>query len=279
MASALLKNASHAGVQNDLGSLMRYWRGIRGKSQLDVSMDTGISQRHISFIESGRSNPSRQALIHIAQALDIPLRERNVLLQASGYAPIYSESSLEAPEMRSLQKALSRMLHQHAPFPAIVMDRYWNVLMTNDHAPRFFNGFIDMSARAEPRNILHLIFDPDGLRPFMVNWEQTARSLIQRVHRESVGRVVDEKTGQLLRALHAYPDVKAEWVAPHPHAIAPHAPVIPLSFAKDGVVMNYFSMVATVGTPQTISAQEIRIECMFPADDDTEAKHMQILGD
>ncbi|RDS83893.1 XRE family transcriptional regulator [Dyella monticola] len=278
MASALHKDSSQGGVQNELGPLMRHWRSKRGKSQLDISLDTGISQRHISFIESGRSNPSRQALIEIAQALDIPLRERNLLLQAAGYAAIYSDSPLEALEMLSLRKALQRMLHQHAPFPAIVMDRYWNVLMTNDDAPRFFNCFIDMSTRPEPRNMLHLIFDPTGMRPFVVNWEQTVHSLIQRVHRESVGRVVDEKTEALLRALHAYPDVKAEWMTSNAHAISPSSPVIPLSFAKDGIVMNYFSMVSTVGTPHTICAQEIRIECMFPADDITEAKHLQMLG-
>ena len=278
MASTLQKESSQGGVQNELGPLMRYWRSKRGKSQLDISLDTGISQRHISFIESGRSNPSRQALSEIAQALDIPLRERNLLLQAAGYAPMYSDSPLEALEMLSLRKALQRMLHQHAPFPAIVMDRYWNVLMHNEEAPRFFNCFTDMSARPQPRNMLHLMFDPAGMRPFVVNWEQTAQSLIQRVHRESVGRVVDEKTEALLHALHAYPDIKAEWMTSNTHAISASTPVIPLSFLKDGVVMNYFSMVTTVGTPHTIYAQEIRIECMFPADDVTEAKHIQMLG-
>lgn len=272
------KNAPCAGIQNELGPLLRYWRGKRGKSQLDISLDTGISQRHISFIESGRSVPSRQALMDVAQALDVPLRERNTLLQAAGYAAMYSESPLEASEMQSLRKALERMLHQHAPFPALVMDRYWNVLMTNKDAPRFFGCFIDMKTRTGPRNMLHLIFDPKGLRPFMTNWEQTAHSLIQRVYRESVGRVVDEKTDELLRALHSYPDVKPEWRTPGQVAIMPNAPIIPLSFSKDGQVMNYFSMVTTVGTPQTISAQELRIECMFPVDEITEEKHMQMLG-
>jgi transcriptional regulator with XRE-family HTH domain len=266
-------------AKNTLGPLMRYWRSKRGKSQLEVSLDTGISQRHISFIESGRSNPSRHALIDIAQALDVPLRERNTLLQAAGYAAIYLESPLEALAMQSLRKALERMLSQQAPFPAIVMDRYWNVLMTNDYAPRLFNCFIDMSARTGPRNMLHLIFDPLGMRPFVVNWEQTAHSLIRRVYRESVGRAIDEKTEGLLHALHAYPDVKTEWITQESAANTPSAPVIPLGFSKDGVlIMNYFSMVTTVGTPQTIGAQELRIECMFPADEATEAKHIKMFG-
>ena len=278
MNTVLRRSEPNAGVQSELGSLMRYWRGQRGKSQLDVSLDTGMSQRHISFIESGRSTPSRQALVNIAQTLDIPLRERNTLLQAAGYAAMYSEGPLETAEMQSLRKPLERMLRQHAPFPAIVLDRYWNVVMSNDDAPRFFNCFIDMSARTGPRNMLHLIFDPNGLRPFIVNWAQLAHSLIQRVHRESVGRVIDDKTNELLHALQAYPDVRPEWAAPGPIAIAPHAPVVPLSLAKDGVVLNYFSMVTTVGMPQAVSAQELRIECMFPVDDVTEAAHLRMLG-
>jgi transcriptional regulator with XRE-family HTH domain len=278
MNPSLHKGIPSTANRNDLGVLMRYWRGKRGKTQLDVSLDTGISQRHISFIESGRSAPSRQTLADIAQALDVPFRERNTLLQAAGYAAIYAESPLDALEMQSLRKALERMLRQHAPFPALVMDRYWNVLMTNEDAPRFFNSFIDMAAREGPRNMLHLIFDPNGMRPFMLNWEQTARSLIQRVYRESVGRVIDEKTEQLLHALHAYPDIKTDWKTSDASMVTSATPVIPLSFSKDGVVMNYFSMVTTVGTPQTIGAQELRIECMFPADDATEAHHVKLFG-
>src|SRR5215469_15132261 len=141
---------------NAAGVLLRQWRDIRGKTQLDLSFDAGVSQKHISFIESGRSVPSRQMLLDLAQALEIPLRERNALLVAAGYAPLYSDQALDAPVMNSIAKALQRMLRQHEPFPAIVMDRYWNVLMTNDAAPQLFNCFIDMAARPKPRNLLHL---------------------------------------------------------------------------------------------------------------------------
>ena len=258
-----------------LGALLRYWRDMRGTSQFDLSLDTGISQRHISFIESGRSVPGRRILLEIAQVLDIPLRDRNTLLLAAGYAPIYADGAWNGAEMQSITTALERMLRQHEPYPALVMDRYWNVLMTNDASPRFFNRFIDMAARKGPRNMLHLMFDPDGMRPFIVNWEETARSLFERVHRESVGRVIDEKTKELLAALLAYPDVRPEWQAPQP---AGAMPMIPLSFVKDGNVLNYFSMVTTVGTPQTVAAQELRVECLFPADDATERLHVLLLG-
>ncbi|EIF34577.1 putative transcriptional regulator [Burkholderia sp. Ch1-1] len=266
---------------NDLGVLLRHWRDIRGISQLDLSFRAGVSQRHISFIESGRSAPSRQMLMDIAQTLDIPLRERNTLLLAAGYAPIYADGAWNAQEMQSVTKALGRMLRQHEPFPALVMDRYWNVLMTNDAAPRFFNCFVDMEARKGPRNMLHLIFDPGGMRPVVADWQTVANSLIQRVYRESVGRVIDDRMQQLLDELRAYPSVHTSFEADHPlaaDASAAAMPVIPIGFVKDGHVMKYFSVVASVGTPQTVAAQELRLECMFPADDETEARHLEMLA-
>jgi transcriptional regulator with XRE-family HTH domain len=267
-ASALKTRASSA------GALLRQWRDIRGKTQLDLSFDAGVSQKHISFVESGRSVPSRQMLLDLAQALDVPLRERNELLLAAGYAPTYSDPALEAPAMTSINRALQRMLRQHEPFPAIVMDRYWNVLMTNEAAPLLFNCFIDMSARPAPRNLLHLMFDPEGMRPFIANWPQTARGLLARVYREAVGHVVDIRTKALLEELSQYPGVKPEWRAP---SASDAMPMIPLSFVKDGVTLDYFSLITTVGTPQTVTAEELRLECMFPANEGTEAEHGRFL--
>lgn len=258
----------------DLGTLLRHWRDVRGSSQLDLSLDTGISQRQISFIESGRSVPNRGTLMAIARALDVPLRDRNTLLLAAGYAPMFSEGAWDSMEMKSVTNALTRILRQHEPFPAVVMDRYWNVLMTNEAAPLFFGCFFDMATRKGPRNILHLMFDPEGMRPFVANWHDVARSLFERVYRESIGRVLDEKTKDMLAALLAYPDVNSEWK--NPVAIG-FMPVIPLSFIRHGHVLNYFSMVTTVGTPQTVAAQELRIECLFPADDATETHHAEMM--
>jgi transcriptional regulator with XRE-family HTH domain len=265
---------SNPGATNELGVLLRHWRDLRGKSQFDLSLDAGLSQKQISFVESGRSVPNRQTLMAIAQALDIPLRHRNTLLLAAGYAPMFSEAAWDSAEMKSVTDALKRMLRQHEPFPALVIDRYWNVLMTNESAPRFFNCFIDVAAREGPRNMLHLLFDPKGMRPFVANWEDVARSLFERVYRESVGRVVDQTTKELLAALRAYPDVKSEWTNP---VVMSFMPVIPLSFVKDDRVLNYFSMVTTVGTPHTVAAQELRMECMFPADEVTETHHAALM--
>jgi transcriptional regulator with XRE-family HTH domain len=261
--------------KNELGDLLKQWRGVRARSQLDISVDTGISQRQISFIESGRSVPSRSTLMGIAQALDIPLRERNALLLAAGYAPVYSDAAWNSDEMKSINRALERIIAQHEPYPAIVMDRYWNVLLTNDAAPRFFNCFVNLSERPAPRNMLHLMFDPQGLRPFVANWEALAKTLIQRVHREAVGHRVDQKTKDLVTDLLAYPDVQSDWKAPERLSALP---MIPMSFVKDGATMNYFSLVTTVGTPQTIAAQELRLECIYPADDATEVLHANLLA-
>jgi len=280
---------------NSLGNLLRHWRNVRGRNQLDLSIETGVSQRHISFIESGRSIPSRQTLLEIAQVLDVPLRERNTLLLNAGYAPVFSEAAWNSAQMQSITKALERILLQHEPFPALVMDRYWNVLMTNDAAPRFFNCFIDMSQRKGPRNMLHLMFDPDGMRPFVEDWDQVAGSLLHRVRTEATGRVIDEKTKELVAALLAYPGAEAnsteqiqrrsrqshlgQTFPPNRATGGPILPIIPLSFRKDETVLNYFSMVTTVGTPQTVAAQELRIESMFPADEETEREHLQMLGE
>ncbi|WP_233852689.1 helix-turn-helix domain-containing protein [Paraburkholderia sp. HD33-4] len=262
----------------ELGGLLRYWREVRGVSQLDLSLDADISQRQISFIESGRSVPGRQTLLNIAQSLEVPLRERNVLLLSAGYAPMYSEAPWNAQEMSLVTGAARRVLLQHEPFPAIVMDRYWNVLMTNHAALDFFNCFVDLAARAGPRNVLHLMFDPRGMRPHMANWEAVARSLIQRVQRESVGHVVDLQTQQLLDALLSYPGMRAEWRALGMAGSASTLPMVPMGFINEGAVLNYFSMITSVGTPLTVAAQELRIECMFPADDETEARHIALLA-
>jgi transcriptional regulator with XRE-family HTH domain len=260
-------------VRPQTGMLLRHWREIRGKSQLDLSLDAGVSQRHISFIEIGRSAPSRQMLIDIATALDVPLRDRNHLLLAAGYAPLYPDDAWDGPEMRAITSALERMLRQHEPFPALVMDRYWNVLLTNQASPRFFGRFTDLSARPSPRNLLHLMFDPAGMRPHIADFPAVAASLMERVHREAVGRVLDDQLRTLLAELQAYPGIELPKTARAEAAM----PVIPLGFLWQGKRLNYFSMVATVGTPQAVAAQELRLECMFPADEETEALHATLL--
>ena len=261
-------------MPSPVGALLRQWRDTRGRSQLELAMDMGVSQRHISFIESGRSSPSRALLLGVANALDVPLRDRNALLLAAGYAPMYAEPAWDAAEMRVVHRALERMLKQHEPYPALVLDRHWNVLMTNEAAPRFFGQFVDLGRYPKPRNLLRLMFDPQGLRPFVANWEAVAASLFQRIHREAVGGVLDEAMRELVDELLGYPSVKLDWrVADVPST----SPVVPIGFVLDGVRSDWFSMVSTVGTPQMVAAQELRVECMFPLDGDTEASQFSSL--
>ena len=252
------------------GVLLRGWRDLRGVSQLDLAFDTGISQKHVSFVESGRSRPSPQMVIDLSDALNVPLRERNAILVAAGHAPRYSEVALDEPSLSRVTSALKRMLRQNEPFPAMVLDRHWNVILANDAAPRFFGCFVDLGAWPSPRNLLHLVFDPAALRPFVVDWAPTSRMLLARVYREAPGHALDARTRQLLEELERYPGVDLRRRATEPDAALP---LIPLTFAKDGASLSYFSLITTVGAPQAVAAEELRLECMLPADDETERLH------
>ena len=262
-----------ANADGGAGDLLRQWRAVRGRSQLDLSLDSGISQRHISFVESGRSTPSRQMLLDLAETLQVPLRDRNALLLAAGYAPLYSEAPWDAEEMKGVTRALERMLTQHDPFPALVMDRDWTVLKVNEAAPRFFGSFIDLEAFPRPRNILHLMFDPAALRPHLAEWETVAKALLQRLHRETAG------ARTLLETLLAYPGVDPDWRTPKSITLSAPSPVIPIGFVKNGQILRYFSMITTVGTPNAAATQELRLESMFPADEATETAHRDLFGD
>ena len=144
-----------------IGELLRYWRRVRGKSQLELAVDARTTPRYVSFVETGRAQASRQMVIRLACALDVPLRERNALLLAAGYAPLYSASALDAPELERIQAALSSMLAQHEPFPAVVMDRGWNVLRANAGAIRLFGDLVAPAPLPEPANVLRLMIEPD----------------------------------------------------------------------------------------------------------------------
>ncbi|MFZ5890472.1 MAG: helix-turn-helix domain-containing protein [Myxococcota bacterium] len=249
-----------------VGALLRYWRTIRRLSQLALAMEAQISARHLCFIETGRAKPSRDMLRLLAEVLDIPLRERNSLFLAAGFAPVYAESALDEPMLRSVQSALSAILRQQEPFPAVLMNRNWDILDTNQAATRFF-GFL-LGSRPQPAvpNVLRLMFDPEGLRPYVSNWPAVAEALVGRLRRESVGGVPDDAGKHLLAEILAYPGVPANL---HTNAVGLNVPVVPVSFTKDAITFNYFSTVTTLGTPQDVTAQEIRLECFFPLDDET----------
>jgi transcriptional regulator with XRE-family HTH domain len=244
-----------------VGELLRHWRRERRLSQLALATEAATTPRYVSFVESGRSQPSRQMVLRLARVLDVPIRERNRLLLAAGYAPLYAEAGLDGEASAAVNDAIERMLAAHEPYPAVVMDRRWNVLTTNRAAGLFFAWLLGDREVEQPPNVIRLMFDPDGLRPFVRNWDAVADALVQRVHREAVAGVPDPDTLALLEL----PGV------PRLDLSATPLPVIPVEFAKDGLALSYFSMVTTFGTPQDAMLQEIRIESFFAADEATAA--------
>jgi transcriptional regulator with XRE-family HTH domain len=262
-------SARRGSTESPVGHLVRHWRRARRLSQLALALQAATTSRHLSFIESGRSQPSREMVLRLARVLDVPIRERNQLLLAAGYAPLYREAGLADEESAAVRAALERILTAHEPYPAVVMDRHWDVLNTNDAAEAFFGWLLGDTSARQPANVIRLMFDPDGIRPFVENWEAAADALVQRVHREAVGGLPDPATAALLQEALAYPGVPAQWRSPD-FARTP-LPVVPIEFRKGGRALSYFSTVTTLGTPQDAMLQEIRVESFFPADETTAA--------
>src|SRR5688572_5615378 len=229
-------------VERPFGRLLQQWRRVRGKSQLDLAVEADVSPRHVSFVETGRSQPSREMVLLLATALGVPLRERNALLLAAGYAPVYRETSLDAPELEPARRALELILEHQEPHPAVVMNRHWDIVTSNRAAQALFGFLLDGGGPPMPvPNVVRLMFHPDGLRPHVANWDAVASHLIQRVHRESVGGVADARTLALLDEVLAYPGVPASWRRLDP--TVPLAPIVPVAFAKGELSVRYFSTV------------------------------------
>lgn len=271
----MLRAQTVASRTNQIGEMLQYWRKTRQLSQLALANEAEVSPRHICFLETGRSRPSREMVLLLASVLEVPLRERNAMLLSAGFAPVYSEASLDAPALSSVRAALDAILHQQEPFPAVVMNRSWDIIRTNDAAIRFFSMLLGREATGKA-NVLRLMFDPEGLRPYVRNWEAVAEALVERVSREAVGGVKDEATVALLDEVLRFPGVPSS--LRRPSAGAPLVPIIPIQFHKAGKTFGYFSTVTTLGTPQDVTVQELRIECFFPVDDDTRRLARQLVA-
>lgn len=250
-----------------VGRLIQEWRRARNKSQIALALQAGISAKHLGFVEIGRAHPSHEMVLLLAGVLDVPLRERNTLLLAAGYAPRYTQTRLDDPELAHAVKAVQLILQHQEPYPAVVMDRHWNLLTANGAADWFFGLFVTPPAGGPPANILRLMFDPAGLRPHVANWESVAEALIQRVHREALGGQPDTATAALLQEVLAYPGVPKRWRSPTLAAVP--KPYLVVKFRKGEMAMDFFSTVTTLGTPLDVTLQELRIECFFPADEPT----------
>lgn len=253
-------------MPHSFGSLLRWWRKRRGLSQLDLASVAGTSQRHVSFLESGRSQPSREMVLCLAAALDVPLRQQNALLLASGFAPVWRDSHLTAPELEVVNQALDHMLAQQEPFPAVVVDRRWNLLRANVGAARltaFLTGPTPAPAAAGAVNLAEWLLSPDGPHPYLVNWPEVTIHLLRGIQADAMADGTQE-TVDLLRRLLAYPGVPALSHVPSLDERQP--PVLAMHFRKGETSLRLFTTIATLGTPQDVTVQELRIECFFPAD-------------
>jgi transcriptional regulator with XRE-family HTH domain len=243
-----------------------WWRKRRGLSQLRLAMAAACSQRHISFLELGRTKPSREMVLRLTVALDVPLRHANELLLAAGYAPVWTETELGAHTLAPIRHALDYMLTQQEPFPAVVVDRRWNVLQANKGAMAFVEFLVGPGKPGVALNLADALLAPALLRPHLSNWADVVRYFLRSVEADAAADGTVE-TADLLQRLLSYRGVRSVMMPTVPLATA--GPVLPLHFQKSNTKLGLFTTIATLGTPQDITLQELRIECFFPMDDAT----------
>jgi transcriptional regulator with XRE-family HTH domain len=244
------------------GSLLRDWRRRRSLSQLALALDAAISSRHLSFIETGRSRPSREMVVHLAERLEVPLRERNALLLAAGYAPLYGERSLEAEEMQPVRAALDRFLRAHEPYPAVVVNRRHELIAANDALDVLLEG-VAPELLEQPANGMRIALHPQGMAPRTINFDEWSAHLLHRVRRQIV-LTADPELERLYAELRSYPNVN-----PDP----PHSPeaeiVLPLRLRDPAGELGFFTTVSTFGTAADVTLSELAIEAFYPANADT----------
>jgi transcriptional regulator with XRE-family HTH domain len=247
------------------GDSLRHWRQHRRLSQLDLALQADVSPRHLSFVETGRSLPSREMVLRLAARLEVPLRERNALLVAAGYAPMYRERPLDHPDLASARRAVDTILKSHEPYPALAIDRHWNLVAANAMVPHLL-ATADPSLLAAPVNVLRLSLHPRGLAPSIVNLAQWRHHLFERLDQQ-IQATGDNALVALLEELRGYPvpaaaaDVRLE---------GEHLGVaMPLRFRTAAGVLNFISTTTVFGTPVDVTLQELALETFFPADAQT----------
>lgn len=248
--------------------LLREWRLKRRLSQLDLALESGVSQRHVSFLESGRANPSRSMILQLSETLEVPLRDRNSWLTAAGFAPLFKTRALDDPQMGQVMGAVHMMLTAHEPFPALALDRAWNIRMSNVSFDRMIsllgNDIWDRIGGPQ-RNLMRLFFHPQGIRQFVTNWAAVGPLIWQRARREA-----EELAGAEMKAvlddLMPLQEADILWSAAETALV----PVMPFNMQIGAIQISMFAVVATFGTAQDVTADELRIETLFPADAQTE---------
>jgi transcriptional regulator with XRE-family HTH domain len=245
------------------GTMLRTWRSTRRMSQLELASAAGVSSRHLSFIETGRARPSREMVVHLAEQLDVPLRERNGLLTAAGFAPLYRETPLTAPEMDAARAAVDLILERH-PYPAIAVDRRWDLVNANAQALALVEG-VDPALLGPPLNVYRVSLHPDGLRPRIENFDEYADHLLARLQHQ-VAVSADDDLVELLDEMRGYVGRR------HPTVTVPSAQVLlPMRLRMGDHVLSMMSTISVFGTPVDITLAELALEMFFPADAQTAA--------
>ena len=259
-----------------VGPLLRRWREARHLSQLELALEAEVSARHVSFLETGRAEPSREMLLTLANVLDVPLREQNFLLLAAGFAPIYGETGLDDPRMATVRTAVEIILKNNEPRSAYAHDRHWNIVMANQAFIKFLNivfdkpvvGLEPLSVAAAPRlNVLRLVFDPEAARKVIINWETIAKALLNEAYRR-LAWARDDVLKNLITEILSYPGVPERWR--EPDLDAPRELILPTELNLGGKVARMFSTITTLATPNDVTLQDLHIEAFYPADAATE---------
>jgi transcriptional regulator with XRE-family HTH domain len=257
-----------------VGELLRGWRNRRAMSQADLAFEAGISIKHLSHVETGKAAASREILLQLASALGLSLRDRNALLEAGGFARQYGERDLSAPELADARRAIDLLLGRHEPFPAIVTDRQWNVLQANAAATRLMTLLLGAERMTRPLNHMKMFLAPDELRPFVENWPDVAAALMIRARHEAMAAPLDLALQSTWRELTKLPDV----TAPQLDESATPGPLCEVRLRKGDVGIGLIGAVLTLGTPQDVTLQELRVEMFMPADAASEAALVAFAG-
>jgi transcriptional regulator with XRE-family HTH domain len=242
-----------------IGDHLREWRQRRHLSQLDLAGDAEISARHLSFVETGRSAPSRDMVLKLAERLDVPLRERNVLLVAAGFAPAFPQRSFDDPALKPARAAIDLVLRAHEPNPALAVDRHWNLVASNRMVALLLEG-IAAELLAPPLNVLRLGFHPEGLAPRTVNLAEWCGHLLERLHRQC------ESTGDP-ELIKLYGELKAYRIPARSAPLSTDSIAIPFKIRLGSEILSFFSTTMIFGTPVDITLSELALETFFPADD------------
>jgi transcriptional regulator with XRE-family HTH domain len=253
-----------------VGTLLREWRQRRRLTQLDLALDADISPRHLSFVETGRSQPSREMLLHLSEALEVPLRERNALLVAAGYAPMFRERRLDDAALERARQAIDWVLEAQKPFPAFALDRHWNIVASNNALPQLYED-VTKELLEQPVNAMRLSLHPQGLAPRIENLAEWRAHLLARLQKQ-VEQTADPVLKALLEEVSAYPAPQARYEGPE------HAVLVPLRIRTPLGLLSFMSTTTVFGTPVDVTLAELAIEMFFPADGQTAEAVRRLAG-